>query len=46
MGVPANDQGVFQPVALHSLICDLIVCSKYDTSSFYRDTWNLDDRGG
>ena len=36
--VPANDKGVFQPVVLYSLICDLVVCSKYDASSFYRDT--------
>ena len=38
VGVPANGKGVFQPVALYILICDLVVCSKYDASSFYRDT--------
>ena len=38
VGVPADDKGVFQPVALNSLICGHVVCSKYDASSFLRDT--------
>ena len=37
VGVP----GVFQPVALYSLICDLVVCSNYDASNFYRDTLGI-----
>ena len=37
VGVP----GVFQPVALYSLICYLVVCSKYDAPSFYRDTLGI-----